>query len=322
MNQLFMNNQVLIYLLMEGIIAVMLLIALYWAIKMLMNWNFGSFSTTQYRLEKRAYLVGTILLFSFIVKFFLLIYFVFTIDSISILIPGAMCAAGVVSANDYGMQLLLMKLLILFFMLLWMSINSYDMQAKSYPLFRFKQWIFLIIFVLVAIEGYLDIEYFTLIDIRQPVSCCSTLYGQLEGSNPLPLGLNIQNLMILFYMIYTLLMVTLWYRYRIVTIVLSILFVFISYYSVVYLFGTYVYRLPTHKCPFCMMQGEYYFVGYLLWGTLFIGSYQSIIASFINLYTKSDIRINERRAMVLLSIFVLVCSAYVSIYYLQNGVLL
>ena len=322
MNQLLMNNQVMIYLLMEAIVSVMLLVALYWVIKMLLGWNFGSFSPAQYKLEKRAYLISTILLFSFIVKFFLLIYFVFTIDSISILIPGAMCAAGVVSANDYGMQLLLMKLLILFFMLLWMSVNSYDMRAKDYPLFRFKQMIFLIIFTMVAIEGYLDIEYFTMIDIRQPVSCCSTLYGQLEGSNPLPFGLDIQTLIILFYMIYTLLMVTIWYKYRIATILITVLFMFISYYAVVYLFGTYVYRLPTHKCPFCMMQREYYFVGYLIWGTLFIGSYQAIISSFINLYTKSNVLYNERRAMILLSIFVLVCSGYVAIYYLQNGVFL
>jgi len=317
-----MNNQVMVYLLVEIVLFFMLIIALFIVVEMIIKWDFSSFRHSQFILEKKAYLVSTILLFVFIAKFFISIYFVFTIDALSVLLPGAMCAAGVISANDYGMWLLLLKLVILFFLLLWMAVNRFDMEAKDYPLFRFKQWIFVVIFILVSIEMYLDISYFTNINIRVPVSCCSSLYGQLEGSNPLPFGLDIKRLLILFYASYIILIFSLWLKQRVASIILSMLFVYIAYYSVVYFFGTYIYQLPTHKCPFCMMQKEYYFVGYLVWGSLFMGVFQSIIASFLSLFTKRNMIHDEKRAIILISIFVIVCSAYVVFYYMKNGVLL
>ena len=115
MNEILFSNQVIVYLLSEFTLFMLLFIAFVITVTILIKWDFNSYSEYQFRLERRAYLTMTILLFVFVVKFFLLIYFVFAIDSLSLLVPGAMCAAGVISANDYGMLLLLAKLLILFF---------------------------------------------------------------------------------------------------------------------------------------------------------------------------------------------------------------
>ena len=322
MNEILLSNQVIVYLLSESVLLMLLLIAFAVTLGILARWDFGSFSERQFRLERRAYLVMTILLFVFAVKFLLLIYFVFTLDRLSLLVPGAMCAAGVVSANDYGMPLLFLKLLILFFMLLWMAVNSYDLKARNYPLFRIKSWLFLLIFLLVALETGLDYAYFTHIDIQKPVSCCSTLYGQMEGANPLPFGLDTTTLLILFYLLYAVLTGALIARQKILTLAAALLFVVIAYYSVVYFFGTYIYELPTHKCPFCMLQKEYYYIGYLLWGTLFGGTYLALIASIMELGLKVPRERERRAALILLSIFVLLCTAYVAAYYLRNGVFL
>ena len=322
MNNIFLNNQVLVYLLSEAILLILLLVAFFVTVGMLRRWDFGSFSQAQFTLERRAYLVMTILQFVFLVKFFLVVYFVFTIDSLAVLVPGAMCAAGVISANDYGMNLLFFKLLELFFLLLWMAFNRYDLEAKHYPLFKQKSWLFILIFFLILVEGWLDLAYFSHIDLKAPVSCCSALFGQLEGANPLPFGLDIPKLLILFYLLFGVQAVSLWLRQRWVVILSSLLFVVVAYYAVVYFFGTYVYELPTHKCPFCMMQAEYSFVGYLIWGTLFMGTYLSLVWAIMGIYVGERSANGHRVPFLLLSVFVLLCTAYVAVYYMRNGVFL
>jgi hypothetical protein len=321
-NEILLNNQVIVYLLSESILFVLLAGAFALTVEMLLYWDFGSFTQRQYRLERRAYLVMTIVLFAFFVKFLLLAYFVFALDSLAVLVPGAMCAAGVISANGYGMPLLFLKLVILFAMLLWMRLNAYDLEAKEYPLFRAKSWLFAVIFLLVALETGLDFAYFVHIDPHRPVSCCSSLYGQLEGANPLPFGLQIASLLLLFYLLYAVLAGALALGQRFVTLVAAPLFVVIAYYAVVYFFGTYVYALPTHKCPFCMLQKEYGYVGYLIWGSLFGGVFLALIASIMEIGLKKPHTKERKSALILLSAFVLLCTAYVAFYYLKNGVLL
>lgn len=322
MNEIVLNNQVLIFLFGESILFGLLLVAFAVSASLLKRWDFESFSQQQFVLERRAYLLMTILLFVFAVKFLLLIYFVFTIDSLSLLVPGAMCAAGVITANEYGMGLLLLKLVLLFLMLLWAKLNSYDLEAKNYPLFRLKSWLFVALFFLFTVEIGIDFAYFLTIDTQKPVSCCSGLYGQLEGSNPLPFGLDVATLITLFYLLYLLLLGALFSGYRSLSTVIAVLFMILSYYSVVYFFGTYIYELPTHKCPFCMLQKEYYYIGYLIWGTLFGGGFMLVTTTIMEIVLRVNRPKERKRALILLSIFVLLCTAYVAIYYLRNGIFL
>ena len=322
MNPILLNNQVLIFLLSEAILFALALIAFAVAIQIVVRWDFGAFSERQFALERRAYLVMTIIVFVIVMKIVLLPYFVFTIDNLSVLVPGAMCAAGVISANDYGLNLLALKLVIAFALTLWLALNRHDLSAKDYPIFRPKTWLYLGIFVLLGLELWWDMMYFTHIDIHLPVSCCSALFGQLEGANPLPFGLSRAMLLVLFYLLYAVSMGSMLFRQRVITFFATLLFMVIAYYSVVYFFGTYVYELPTHKCPFCMMQREYYFVGYLIWGSLFVGGFLALVWAIMGLFLSED-RAGERRsALGLLSLFVLLCSSYVAVYYLKNGVLL
>ena len=322
MTPVLLNTQVLVYLLSESVVWFLLAIAFGVSVHILLRWDFGSTGEEQYALERRAYLVMTIILAAFFVKFLLLPFFVFAIDRLSDLVPGAMCAAGVISANDYGLPLLFLKLLLLFLLLLWMAINHYDLEAKHYPWFRPKGWLFVLIFALASVELGMDWAYFTHIDIHRPVSCCSALFGQLEGANPLPFGLDIPKLLILFYLLYLLAVVATLSEQSWLELAAYGLFVIVAYYAVVYFFGTYVYELPTHKCPFCMLQKPYHYVGYLIWGSLFGGVFLGVIASLLRLGPGVQTRRLERVALGLVSLFVLVCSLYVGVYYLRNGVLL
>ena len=312
----------MIYLLSEAILFFLSGIAAIVAIQILLHWDFGAFTERQFALERRAYLVMTIIVFVIVMKAILLPYFVYTIDDLAVLVPGAMCGAGVISANGYGLNLLFLKLVLLFFLILWLALNRYDLEARNYPIFRQKTWLYLVIFALFMLEFWWDIAYFTHIDIHVPVSCCSALFGQLEGANPLPFGLSRPMLLVLFYLLYLVAVLAIWGAQPWVVLPSLGLFVAVAYYAVVYFFGTYVYALPTHKCPFCMFQPEYYYVGYAIWGSLFVGTYLGASAAIERIWLKrADLRW-ERWSLGLLSFFVLLCTAYVAVYFAQHGVLL
>ncbi|TET88796.1 MAG: hypothetical protein E3J96_02525 [Sulfurovum sp.] len=322
MNEVLLSNEVIVYLLSETVLYLLLLIAFISTLGLLKRWNFDAFTTEQFRLENRSYLVMTIIFFVMLLKVVLLPYFVYTIDNLSNLIPGAMCGAGVIKANEYGNPLLSLKIIILFLSGLWLSMNSIDLKAKSYPYLKLKSWFFIIIFLLLSGEFLLDILYFTHIETTNPVSCCSVIFGQTGGANGLPFGLDIPKLLILFYLLFALIVLTILSDLAVMSIIASLLFGVIAYYAVVYFFGTYIYELPTHQCPFCMLQDHYYYVGYLLWGLLLLGVFLTIDAAVMQGFFKQPSKSLKRISLLLLSLFVLLCSAYVGVYYFKNGVLL
>ena len=322
MNEALLSNQVIVFLLSESILFALLFIAFIVSLQVLKKWDFESFTPYQFSLERKAYLVTTIIFCVFLLKFILVIYFVFTIDALAPLLPGAMCGAGVIKANAYGSYLLILKLSILFLLTLWLYVHFYDMRTKNHQWFKYKSWLFSLIFVIIMLELFLDFSYFTNIDTHMAVSCCSALFGQLEGANPLPFGLSISWLLMLFYLLYILIILTLMNGNSTLYIIANILFLVIAYYAVVYFFGTYIYQLPTHKCPFCMLQPEYYYVGYIIWGSLFMGSYIGLSDAVSMLWLRKKNMRSQKFVVGLLSFFVLSCTAYVSVYYLKNGVLL
>lgn len=321
MNEILLSSEVIVYLLSEAVLYVLLLIAAIATLGILRGWNFDHFTDKQFVLENRSYLVMSIIFFVLGLKMLLLPYFAYTIDALSLLVPGAMCAAGVIDANIYGDPLLMLKIMILFLSGLWLRVNRIDLDEKYYPYMKFKSWFYLLIFILLSVELVLDILYFTHIETTNPVSCCSVIFGEL-GGNMLPFGLDMKKLLVLFYLLYILVVLMLLVEQYLMRIAVSIFFALIAYYSVVNFFGTYIYELPTHRCPFCMLQLEYYYVGYLVWGLLFIGTFLAIESAVVEgVFGKNALKL-KKVSIGLLTLFVLLCSSYVVLYYLNNGVFL
>jgi hypothetical protein len=320
MNPILFEKNIFVFLFSEALMWFAMFFIAVVSIVLLRKWDFESTSTLQYRLEKRAQLVVTIIVIVAIFKILLLPYFVFTIDNLSAVVPGAMCAAGVVSFDQYGLQLLFLKLLILFLLLLWIVINSADLKRSNYPFFRFKISFVLIVFVLMCIEMLFDFLFFDGIDIHQVINCCSTLYGLYEGMNPLPFGLDITKLLILFYLLYFMIITSYIAKENMVLFISLVLFVYLSYFAVLYFFGTYIYQDPSHNCPFCMMQRDYYYIGYLVWGSLFGGVFVGLVSVVDEYFLGSSAYGLKKMMVLLLSIFVLSVTVYVLWYYYQNGV--
>ena len=320
MSEIFLSNEVLIYLLGESVVYGLLLIAALLNLQLLAKWDFSSYSQKQFTLEKRAYLIMTIITFSFVIKIVLLPYFTYGIDKLSTLVPGAMCASGVIGANEFGYALLGIKTVIIILTGIWITINTLDLKAIDYPFFKIKSLLFMLIFILVSTEFFLDFSYFAHIETSNPVSCCSVTFGTQGANNPLPFGLDTPKLLLLFYLIYLLTVITALNGYAAIGLGANALFLVLSYYAVVYFFGTYIYELPTHKCPFCMLQKEYFYVGYLLWGTLLSGTFFGINAFVVKYFLAHNPSTQYRLSLLFNTFFVLLVSSYVLIYYLSNGV--
>ncbi len=322
MNNILLSNEIIIFLFIQIILFILLSLSFYFSISIIKNWDYEKTTNIQYKLEKSSYLVILIISFTLIVKIFLFPYFAYSLDNLSNLVPGAMCAAGIVGANEFGQINLTLKILILFFIGIWLIINSLDLKAKTYPYTKKKYFLYIFIFILSVIELLLDFAFLKNISTEEPVMCCSVIFGVNNIGTKIPFDLSIPMLLILFYLLYLLIVFINIQKSAKMNLITNFMFLYIGYYAVTYFFSTYIYELPTHQCPFCMLQKEYTFIGYFIWGSLFLGTFFGISSYFLEILIKKDLIYTYRYSLIFNSIFVFLCSFYVIKYFLINGVFL
>jgi hypothetical protein len=319
---IFLSNSVIAFLFLESILLLLFIYALFPTLHILKKWDFNSTKPLQYTLEKKNYLIATILFFVIVIKILLFVFFISSLDNLSNIVPGAMCAAGIVGANEFGNILLFLKIFLIFAFGIWLIIDKLDLIAKNYPYIKIKYSFFLILFIILLFEYTLDIAYFSNISLETPVLCCSVVFGASEAINGLPFGLNTKLLLILFYLFFILILTSNISKNNIISFLANFIFLFVGYFALTYFFGTYIYELPTHKCPFCMLQSEYHYIGYLLWITLSLGVFFGISPFVLQLTTKKQLPDFHKLSIVFNSIFVSLCTYFVLAYYIKNGVFL
>jgi hypothetical protein len=275
MSDILLSPEVSIVLLLDSLLFFILTLAFLRSIKLLQNYKKGATSQKQYQLERSSYLIITIISVSMISKILLLGFYIHTLDSISSIIPGAMCAAGVISSNIFGNYALILKIFIPLLSLLWLTLNSKDEKTKNQPYFKIKLYFFISIYLLILGEFILEIQFFSNISTLSPVLCCSSIYAQEDSLSPLPFGIDTTTLISLFYLLYLFIIISNHYKNKIAILLGSTLFLYVSYYAIVYFFGIYIYQLPTHKCPYCMLSKDYYYIGYFIYISLFCATFYS-----------------------------------------------
>ncbi|AXX96225.1 hypothetical protein [Arcobacter ellisii] len=322
MSSILLSNEIIIFLFVQIILFILLSIAFYFSLSIIKNWDFNKTTNKQYKLEKTSYLVILIISFTLIVKIVLFPYFAYTLDNLSNIVPGAMCAAGIVGANEFGQINLTLKILILFFIGVWLIINSLDLKEKTYPFTKKKYFLYIFIFILSIIELFLDFSFLENISTKEPVMCCSVIFGVNNTGSKIPFDLSISNLLIVFYLLYILTTILSLQKSSFLNLIINFMFLYIGYYAVTYFFSTYIYQLPTHQCPFCMLQREYYFIGYFIWGTLFLGTFFGVSSFILKNFINKDLAYTYKYSLIFNTLFVFLCSFYVIRYYLVNGVFL
>ncbi|ACZ11728.1 hypothetical protein [Sulfurospirillum deleyianum] len=315
---IFLSTEIVVFLLIEVILLLLMSIAQGNIILILRRWDFESSTALQYHLEKKNYLVNTILYFTVAVKIILFLFFILSLNSLAGVVPGAMCSAGVVGANVYGNLVLFLKLMLIFGLGLWFLINTLDLTAPNFPHLKPKYWLFSFLFILLCSEFALEIIYFSNIPLKVPVFCCSVVFQ----SPKLPFGYTQEFLLALYYLLLVSILVLNTLKQKIATLLCNFLFLFVGYYAITYFFGLYIYEMPNHKCPYCMLQKEYYYIGYFIWGFLFLGIFFGMMPYLIERITgaKTDSLLKYSSFFLVLS--ATICTFYFVHYYLLTGVLL
>jgi hypothetical protein len=316
-----LTPEVITIVILNAVILFFAAVAFYFSIKILLHYNKEATTPKQYRLEKRSYLVATIIKFIFYVKIPLFAFFIFTLDKISTILPGAMCAAGVVSATQYGTGLLLLKILNLYLFAFWIVLNGEDMKSEEQKYLKMKFLLFAIAFVLLLCEIFIQDLMFYSIDVTSVVDCCGSIYSTTDGTY-LSYFLNASPsiTLSLFYGIFFLMFLSFIFKNRYLFSLLNLLFIIIALLTLIAFFGTYIYELPTHHCPFCMLQKDYHYIGYLLYLTLFIGTFEGLLTGLIEF--DDELQKKYRLSLIFNALYLLLVTYYPLSYYMKNGVFL
>ncbi len=297
-------------------------VAFYFSVKILVQYKADETTALQYKLEKQSYLVATIIKFIFTIKIPLFIFFIFTLDKISTVLPGAMCGAGVVNATQYGTPLLMLKILNLYLFGYWIVLNNEDMKLEDRKYLKLKFFIFSFAYILLLIEIILQMSMFFSIDVNSVVDCCGSIYSTTSGTYMADIiGAKPLYLLTLFYGIYLFIIAAYIAKNRYFYSIFNLLFMIIALISLIGFFGTYIYELPTHHCPFCMLQKDYHYVGYFLYIFLFVGTFYGIIVGLIA-FSKKESDLRFKISIFFDTLYVVVITAYPLFYYFKNGVFL
>jgi hypothetical protein len=257
-------------------VSLMVVYSTYHGLRIYRHWNIESGSELQLTLERRTYLVSTLLAYTFGLQLISLFLYVFTADTLYPLFVGAMCAAGALSVNAFGYPTLILKVGNFLMAGLWLVMNHADNQAYDYPLIRKKYLLLAVIAPFIVAETIVELAYFLKLDANVITSCCGALFSseRVEGLGSEIAALPAKPTIWAFYISIAAAIGSGTYFYfrekgGYLYSGLSVLAFFVSIVAIISCISLYIYELPTHHCPFCIIMEEYDYIGYLLYVLLF-----------------------------------------------------
>jgi hypothetical protein len=295
----------------------MLIYASWYGTRILEKWDLHSGSELQLELERRTYLISVILSYTLAFQILSLFLYIFTADNLHSQFTGAMCAAGSLAANSYGYPVLILKIVNCLLAGVWLIVNHVDTRGYDYPLIKTKYGLLNILAPLILLEAVLQFAYFLNLKADVITSCCGSLFstdkrsiaGEIAGlpSGPMQLAFFVM-------MAITAVAGVAFYTKGkgggIFSFFSSLTFV-VAAASLVSFICLYFYELPSHHCPFCILQKEYGYIGYALYATLLGGAISGLgvgaLMPFASHPSLSQVipRIQRRLALITLALYLL-----------------
>jgi hypothetical protein len=226
-----------------------------------------------------------------------------------------MCAAGTLYVNACGYPALILKIVNFLLAGIWLILNYVDNKAYDYPIIRRKYLLLLIMTPFLLAETSLQTNYFLRLRPDVITSCCGTLFSA-ESANLTSELFKLPTIpvKIAFYLCIAFTVVSGIHFYRkgkggYLFSSMSIMTFLVSIVSIITFISLYFYQLPTHHCPFCILQGEYGHIGYPLYLTLFSSAVFGIgtgaLMPFRNVKSLTTILPSIQRRTTLLSVILL-----------------
>ena len=297
---------------------------------MLLFWNPDSDNNRQIRLENEIWLTSTLVEYGLGVQIVALIVFVLAADFYSQSIVGAMCATGSLLANDFGVPALLVKIGAVFFYGFWIVLHQLDIRSERYPLVRIKYVYLLLLLPLLLLDLALGVLYIAGLHPDIITSCCAVVFGEPAGGGTnLLQGFSPETSLLLFYGSALLLLaaggVLLWRWQAWGGLLFScawLWFFLLALMVVTTVFSSYIYAMPFHKCPFCILKPQYHYIGFLLYVPLFLGAFLGMsvaVTQPLRLLADMDAIVApfQRRAVALSLVLLLIFIAAAAYHYLR-----
>ncbi|RUM47054.1 MAG: hypothetical protein DSY80_01275 [Desulfocapsa sp.] len=301
------------------------------AVRVVKSWDPAADTPEQIRLESEIPLSSTLMAFALFLQIFSLLLLLLAADSFAPLLPGAMCATGSFLANAYGMPSLIVKLFSVFLYGFWILIHRLDLRSPRYPLVRVKNIYLLLLCPLLLLDILLQTLYLQGLHPDIITSCCGVIFTKPDvGIAGLSESMASYGTVAVFYSACLLLFLVAWNQKPIgkrVLVTGSVLLFPAGLWIVTTFISPYVYAMPHHRCPFCLLQIEYNFVGYPLFVLLYFASFAGMGSGLLSVFTKhidlqKTITVQQRRLRILFTLalagFVLL-SLYFPLRYLLLG---
>jgi len=303
----------------DSIIVVLSTLAFFISLEIVVFWDSNSREGLQYRLQKRNYLAATIIKFILYLKIPFFLFFIYTLDNLSNILPGAMCGAGVVNSSSVGTPLLMLKILNIYLFAFWLALHQVDMKSMEQKYLKMKFVFFLVIYLLMMVEIFMEFRFFQALDINKVVDCCGVIFSHTDGSY-ISRVMNLSHSVILgwVYGVFGVMVGSYFFKKFTLFSFLNLLFLVIALLSLIAYFGTYIYEVPTHHCPFCLLQKEYHFVGYFLYIFLFLGTLYGMLAGLLPTQ-KIQLQTSMKLSLFFNALYLVLVSYYPISYYFAHG---
>ncbi len=311
----FLIPDIFIQIILYAILTFFFCISLYVSVRVIILWNFSDTSEKQYLLEKQTYLVSVIMKYAFAVNIPAFLIFIYANDKLSSYLTGAMCAAGVLNATIYGKYLIIFKIVNLYLSVVWLTVNHFDSRHETMPYTAVKFRMIPLLFTTFGIECTLFILHFASIDPAVPVSCCNVIFA--DDTSVLRTFFS-EHAVSLFAAAFILTSAAFLLKRPVLHGTANVLYAIAGIAVLIYGVSPYIYELPTHKCPFCILQSGYGYTGYWFYITLFGGTASGIAAGVQTLISGTAPKRMVNVSMALNCAYLLLCAWYPVSYFLTN----
>ena len=326
---MFLNSWSLGLSLAGLIVLVLSLFACRTAVRVLRHWNPASDSNLQIKLENEIWLASTLVEYGLAFQILTLILFVLAADTFCQVIVGAMCATGALLANNFGMPALLVKIAGVFLYGFWIVLHKLDIRSETYPLVKIKYIYLLLILPLLFADITLQTLYIAYLSPDIITSCCAVVFGSsTETGRNLLEGFSQSTLLFLYYGSILVLagmggiLLKRWFLPLAVVFSAGwIWFLGLATIAIITVFSSYIYAMPYHHCPFCILKPEYHYIGFALYFTLIPASFFGLSAVLVEPFkSKNDlagpVRKYQQGAITIALLLLLLLAATSSYHYL------
>lgn len=306
-------------------------------IRVLRFWDPASDSALQIGLENETWLASTLVEYALAVQGLSLLLFILAADNYSQVIAGAMCATGSLLANQYGLPTLFLKLAGFFLYGFWILLHQLDIRSEVYPLVRVKYLYLLLLLPLILADIVFQSLYIAKLDPDIITSCCSVVLSDAAGQDGnLLAGLPHQPMLVLYYgtmavlALCALLGNNLLPGLRIAAGrwqaglsffygAIWLWFFGLALLTITSVISSYIYAMPFHRCPFCIIKREYCYIGLAIYFILICGSFFGVSVAVAEVVGRSSdlsgAARRYRKAAIYFSLVLLILLAILSSYH-------